>query len=81
MQTASRRRFVPSAITCFLVQEYADKEPMILDDGQDSVADAGAGTSAAPLPAQEHAPHTRCYGGAVLSTGEHPVMNTNVVRT
>jgi glycosyltransferase involved in cell wall biosynthesis/cyclopropane fatty-acyl-phospholipid synthase-like methyltransferase len=38
MPTAHRRRFVPGAIRCFLAQEYAEKELVIVDDGADSVA-------------------------------------------
>ena len=39
MPTASRRRFVPLAIRYFLSQDYPNKELLILDDGDDSVAD------------------------------------------
>jgi len=39
MPTANRRRFVPRAIKCFLAQDYAEKELVILDDGEDSVED------------------------------------------
>ena len=39
MPTANRRRFVPGAIAQFLAQDYADAELVILDDGEDSVAD------------------------------------------
>jgi ADP-heptose:LPS heptosyltransferase/glycosyltransferase involved in cell wall biosynthesis/SAM-dependent methyltransferase len=39
MPTANRRRFVPSAIAQFLAQDYPSKELVILDDGDDSVAD------------------------------------------
>jgi glycosyltransferase involved in cell wall biosynthesis len=39
MPTADRRRFVPQAIRCFQEQNYANKELLILDDGDDSVAD------------------------------------------
>jgi ADP-heptose:LPS heptosyltransferase/glycosyltransferase involved in cell wall biosynthesis/2-polyprenyl-3-methyl-5-hydroxy-6-metoxy-1,4-benzoquinol methylase len=39
MPTADRRRFVPGAIRCFLAQDYAEKELVIVDDGADSVAD------------------------------------------
>ena len=38
MPTASRRRFVPLAIRYFLSQDYPNKELLILDDGDDSVA-------------------------------------------
>lgn len=39
MPTANRRAFVPAAIEMFLRQTYADKELIIVDDGEDSVAD------------------------------------------
>lgn len=39
MPTANRRRFVPRAIECFLAQDYAEKELVILDDGEESVED------------------------------------------
>jgi O-antigen biosynthesis protein len=39
MPTANRRRFVPGAIAQFLAQNYAQKELVILDDGDDMVAD------------------------------------------
>ncbi|MCA9969459.1 MAG: glycosyltransferase, partial [Anaerolineales bacterium] len=39
MPTADRRAFVPRAIACFLRQEYAHRELIILDDGVESVAD------------------------------------------
>lgn len=39
MPTANRRRFVPRAIGYFLAQDYPHKELVVLDDGQDSVAD------------------------------------------
>ena len=39
MPTANRRRFVPLAIRYFLAQDYPNKELLILDDGDDSVAD------------------------------------------
>src|SRR5262245_59277896 len=39
MPTANRRRFVPDAIRMFLAQDYPDKELVILDDGDVSVAD------------------------------------------
>jgi glycosyltransferase involved in cell wall biosynthesis len=39
MPTANRRRFVPLAIKNFLQQDYPHRELVILDDGQDSVAD------------------------------------------
>lgn len=39
MPTANRRAFVPAAIEMFLRQTYADKELIIVDDGEDPVAD------------------------------------------
>ena len=39
MPTADRRRFVPQAIRCFLAQDYAERELVILDDGSDPIAD------------------------------------------
>lgn len=39
MPTANRRRFVPLAIQNFLQQDYPNRELVILDDGQESVAD------------------------------------------
>jgi O-antigen biosynthesis protein len=39
MPTSNRRLFVPQAIRCFLRQDYANCELLILDDGSDSVAD------------------------------------------
>jgi glycosyltransferase involved in cell wall biosynthesis/SAM-dependent methyltransferase len=39
MPTANRRRFVPAAIEMFLAQDYPQKELVILDDGEDRVAD------------------------------------------
>jgi ADP-heptose:LPS heptosyltransferase len=39
MPTANRRRFVPGAIARFLAQDYANAELVILDDGEDAVAD------------------------------------------
>src|SRR5712691_6677735 len=39
MPTADRRGFVPRAVACFLAQDYAERELIILDDGADSVAD------------------------------------------
>jgi glycosyltransferase involved in cell wall biosynthesis len=39
MPTANRRAFVPRAIQYFLRQDYPEKELVILDDGEDSVAD------------------------------------------
>jgi glycosyltransferase involved in cell wall biosynthesis len=39
MPTANRRRFIPEAIRMFLRQDYPEKELVILDDGEDNVAD------------------------------------------
>ncbi|MCU0493398.1 MAG: glycosyltransferase [Chloroflexaceae bacterium] len=39
MPTANRRAFVPLAIRAFLRQDYAHAELLILDDGENSVAD------------------------------------------
>jgi glycosyltransferase involved in cell wall biosynthesis len=39
MPTANRRRFAPEAIRLFLAQDYDDKELIILDDGEDAIAD------------------------------------------
>jgi glycosyltransferase involved in cell wall biosynthesis len=39
MPTADRRRFVPLALQNFLQQDYPNRELVILDDGEDSVAD------------------------------------------
>jgi|SRR5271166_92241 len=39
MPTANRRRFVRGAIAQFLAQDWTDSELVILDDGEDSVAD------------------------------------------
>jgi glycosyltransferase involved in cell wall biosynthesis len=39
MPTRDRRRFVPRAIRCFLYQDYPNKELVIVDDGNDPVAD------------------------------------------
>jgi glycosyltransferase involved in cell wall biosynthesis len=38
MPTANRRRFVPDAIRLFLAQDHAEKELIILDDGEDPIA-------------------------------------------
>jgi len=38
MPTANRRRFIPRAICYFLAQDYTDKELLILDDGEESIA-------------------------------------------
>jgi glycosyltransferase involved in cell wall biosynthesis len=39
MPTSNRRAFVPRAISYFLRQDYASKELIVLDDGDDPVAD------------------------------------------
>ena len=39
MPTANRRRWVPRAIALFLAQDYAPCELLIVDDGEDPVAD------------------------------------------
>jgi 2-polyprenyl-3-methyl-5-hydroxy-6-metoxy-1,4-benzoquinol methylase len=39
MPTADRRQFVPDAIRCFLAQDYAERELVVIDDGFESVAD------------------------------------------
>ena len=39
MPTDNRRRFVPEAIRLFLAQDYPNKELVVLDDGEDIVAD------------------------------------------
>jgi glycosyltransferase involved in cell wall biosynthesis len=39
MPTADRRAFVPQAIRCFLNQDYAPRELLIVDDGEDAIAD------------------------------------------
>jgi predicted O-methyltransferase YrrM len=39
MPTANRRAFVPLAIGYFLRQDYPNRELIVLDDGEDSVAD------------------------------------------
>jgi glycosyltransferase involved in cell wall biosynthesis len=39
MPTADRRRFVPGAIQHFLRQTYSNRELLIIDDGEDNIAD------------------------------------------
>src|SRR5215469_7429167 len=39
MPTYNRRRFVPEAIRLFLAQDYPAKELIVVDDGEDDVAD------------------------------------------
>ena len=39
MPTRDRRRFLPRALACFLAQDYSNREMLILDDGDDRVAD------------------------------------------
>lgn len=37
--TKNRRRFLPEAIRCFQQQDWPDRELIVLDDGEDAVAD------------------------------------------
>lgn len=37
MPTANRRAFVPLAIACFLAQDYAERELVVLDDGEEDI--------------------------------------------
>lgn len=39
MPTADRRSFIPQALGCFLAQDYPHLELVVVDDGNDSVAD------------------------------------------
>lgn len=39
MPTANRREFVPAAIALFLAQDYPNRELLVIDDGDDCVAD------------------------------------------
>jgi glycosyltransferase involved in cell wall biosynthesis len=39
MPTADRQPFIAQAIRCFLAQDYAEKELVILDDGTDVTPD------------------------------------------
>jgi glycosyltransferase involved in cell wall biosynthesis len=39
MPTANRRAFVPQAIRQFIAQDYPERELIVIDDGQDSIAD------------------------------------------
>jgi glycosyltransferase involved in cell wall biosynthesis len=39
MPTADRRRFVPHAVACFLAQDHPHRELVVVDDGDDPVAD------------------------------------------
>jgi len=41
MPTANRREFIPQALALFAVQDYPHTELIILDDGEDSVAELG----------------------------------------
>ncbi|MEZ4771302.1 MAG: glycosyltransferase [Caldilineales bacterium] len=43
MPTANRRQFVDQAIRYFLRQDYANRELVVIDDGDDPVADLAAG--------------------------------------
>ena len=51
MPTRNRRRFVGQSIWYFLRQDYPQKELIVLDDGEDSVADL--------IPADEHIRYVR----------------------
>ncbi len=42
MPTANRQRFIPTAISLFLRQDYPEKELVIIDDGEHSVVDQEA---------------------------------------
>lgn len=53
MPTADRRSFVPLAIRCFLNQDYAPRELLIVDDGAHPVADL--------LPADERIRYVRLH--------------------
>lgn len=55
MPTRDRRRFVPRAIGCFLAQDYAERELVIIDDGADSIADL--------VPADERIQYIRLDSG------------------
>ena len=37
--TRNRRGFLPRAIECFVAQTYEERELLIVDDGDDSIAD------------------------------------------
>lgn len=39
MPTYNRREFIGAAIACYQVQDYQDRELVILDDGEDKIAD------------------------------------------
>ncbi|OJW85070.1 MAG: hypothetical protein BGO69_01775 [Bacteroidetes bacterium 46-16] len=39
MPTANRQRFIPTAINLFLRQDYPERELVIIDDGEHSIAD------------------------------------------
>lgn len=39
MPTCDRRAFIPSAIACYLAQDWPDKELIVVDDGMDRVED------------------------------------------
>src|SRR5205823_6114796 len=51
MPTADRRRFVPNAIRYFVRQTYSNSELLIVDDGDDNVADL--------VPASDRIRHIR----------------------
>lgn len=54
MPTADRRAFVPQAIRCFLSQDYAPRELVVVDDGADAIADL--------VPADERIRYVRVKG-------------------
>jgi glycosyltransferase involved in cell wall biosynthesis len=43
MATKNRRSFIPQALRCFLRQSYRNSELIVVDDGEDSVADLCCG--------------------------------------
>jgi hypothetical protein len=58
MPTANRRHFVPEAIACFLRQDYASCELLILDDGAEAVEDL--------VPDEPRVRYVRCEPGLTL---------------
>jgi GT2 family glycosyltransferase len=60
MPTANRRRFVPEAIARFLAQDYPNAELIILDDGEDAIADLVPDN---PALRYLRTPHHRTLGG------------------